>query len=131
MKKRVILTVLVVAGVAGFVWWLAQKRLAAGELVLHGNVDLRQVDLAFNNSERISRVLAQEGDHVHRGQELAELDTSRLVPQVALMAARVAAREQVVRRLHNGNRPEEIAESRANLDSAKADAANARRQNDR
>src|ERR1700683_3475086 len=120
MKKRVIITVLLVAGVAGFIWWLAQSRLAAGELVLHGNVDLRQVDLAFDNSQRISRVLAQEGDHVVRGQVLAELDTSRLVPQVAQMAAQVAAQSQVVQRLHNGNRPEDIAEARANLDSAKA-----------
>jgi HlyD family secretion protein len=131
MKKRVIIIALLVVGVAGFVWWLAQSRLAAGELVLHGNVDLRQVDLAFDNSQRISRVLAQEGDHVVRGQVLAELDTSRLVPQVAQMAAQVAAQEQVVQRLHNGSRPEEIAEARATLDSAKADAANARRQNDR
>jgi HlyD family secretion protein len=127
MKKRVIITVLLVAGVCGFGWWLAQSRRAAGELVLHGNVDLRQVDLAFDNSQRIARVLVQEGDHVHPGQVLAELDTSRLVPQVALMAAQVAAQAQAVQRLHNGNRPEEIAEARANLDSAKADADNAKR----
>ena len=34
-------------------------------LVLYGNVDLRQVDLAFNNSERIAEVLVQEGDEGH------------------------------------------------------------------
>jgi len=41
--------------------------------VLYGNVDIRQVQLAFNNSERISVVLVQKGDHVQRGQVLARL----------------------------------------------------------
>ena len=41
-------------------------------LVLYGNVDLRQVDLAFNNSERIAEVLVQEGMKVSRGQVLAD-----------------------------------------------------------
>jgi HlyD family secretion protein len=36
-----------------------------------------------------------------------------------------------VKRFHNGSRPEEIAQSRANLESAKADAANARQTHER
>jgi HlyD family secretion protein len=84
-------------------------------LALYGNVDLRQVQLAFNNSERISAVLAQEGDHVRRGQVLARLDQSRLEPQVAQATAQVAAQRHVVERLHHGSRPEEIAQARAQV----------------
>jgi HlyD family secretion protein len=98
---------------------------------LHGNVDLRQVALAFNNNERIAAVLVQEGDRVQQGQLLARLDTSRLEPQVAQQAAQVAAQRAVVERLHNGSRPEEIAQARANLESAKADASNAQKQFER
>ena len=94
-------------------------------------MDLRQVALAFNNSERISAVLVQEGDRVHQGQTLARLDTSRLQPLTAQAEAQVAAQRQVVLRLHNGSRPEEIAEARANVASAKADADNVRRQFER
>ena len=94
-------------------------------------MDLRQVLLAFNDSERIVAVLVQEGDRVHRGQVLARLDTSRLEPQVAQADAQVAAQRQVVERLHNGSRPEEIAQAKANVESAKADAANARLEYDR
>jgi membrane fusion protein PltH len=130
MKKRIILGVLIVAA-AAFGWWLSQSRRAAGELVLNGNVDLRQVDLAFDNNQRIAAVLVQEGDHVRKGQVLAELDTSRLIPQVAQMAAMVASQNQVVQRMHNGSRPQEIAEARANVDAAKADANNAQKQYDR
>ena len=47
--------------------------------------------------------------------------------QVAQARAQVAAQRAAVERLHNGSRPEEIAQARANLASAMADAANARR----
>jgi HlyD family secretion protein len=131
--KRTILVVLllVVAGVGGWLWWLSHHETASRELVLHGNVDLRQVQLSFNNSERIAAVLVQEGDRVRQGQTVARLDTSRLGPQVAQAEAEVAAQRQVVTRLRNGSRPEEIAQARANVKSAKADTVNARQQYDR
>ena len=43
----------------------------------------------------------------------------------------MAAQRQVVERLHNGSRPEEIAQARANVAQAAADASNAHVQSDR
>jgi HlyD family secretion protein len=132
--KRVILvlTALVVIGlVAGWAWWLNRRDSGAREIVLYGNVDLRQVQLSFNNSERIAAVLVQEGERVRKGQVMARLDTRRLEPQVAQAEAQTAAQRQVVQRLRSGSRPEEIAQARANVDSAKADAVNARQQYER
>jgi HlyD family secretion protein len=97
-------------------------------LVLYGNVDLRQVDLAFNNSERIAEVLVQEGAKVTRGQVLARLDTSRLKPLAAAAEAAVEAQQAAVDRLHHGSRPQEIAQAQANVASARADQVNARQQ---
>jgi HlyD family secretion protein len=94
-------------------------------LLLYGNVDLRQVELAFNNSERIAEVLVQEGDRVTRGQVLARLDTSRLKAQEATAEATVQGQQAVVRKLHAGSRPEEVAQAQANVVSAKADLINA------
>src|SRR5882724_12274460 len=132
MKRQFwIPALIVIVAVAGLTWWLMQRRGADRELVLYGNIDLRQVQLAFNNSERIAAVLVQEGDHVKQGQLVARLDTSRLEPQVAEAAAQAAAQRQVVLRLRNGSRPEEIAQARANVESAKADTANAHRQYER
>src|SRR6202034_363730 len=108
-------------------WWLTGRHRDRSELALYGNVDLRQVELPFNGSERIAAVLVQEGDRVRQGQLLARLETSRLAPQVA----HAAAQQRVVDRLHHGNRPEEIAQARANVEAAAADAANARAQYDR
>lgn len=133
MRKTIVILLLlvVVGGGAALAWWYAERQHAQTGLVLYGNADLRQVQLAFNNSERIASVLAQEGDRVHKGQVLARLDKSRLVPQVSQAEAQVAAQRQVVEKLHNGSRPEEISQARAQVDSARADVANARRQFDR
>jgi HlyD family secretion protein len=97
-------------------------------LVLYGNVDLRQVNLAFNNSERIAEVLVHEGAKVARGQVLARLDTSRLKPEVATAEALMEAQQAVVEKLHHGSRPQEIAQAQANVASAKADQVNAQQQ---
>jgi HlyD family secretion protein len=131
-KVRIgMLLAVAVALVAAITWWLADGKTRSDSLVLYGNVDLRQADLPFNASERVLEVLAQEGDHVKRGQLLARLDPTRIQPQVAKAEADVASQQQVVNRLHAGNRPEEIAQARANVLSAQADSANARRQYDR
>lgn len=98
------------------------------ELLLYGNVDLRQVALAFNNSERITEMLVQEGDRVKRGQVLARLDITRLAPRLAEARAQSEAQKHVVEQLRNGSRPEEIAQARANLNAARADAEYARSQ---
>jgi HlyD family secretion protein len=130
-RKLVVLIVVVALAAGGFYWWRDYQANESHELVLYGNIDLRQVQLSFNNSDRIAEVLVQEGDHVHKGQVLARLDTSRLEPQLAQATAQAAAQRQVVTRLRNGSRPEEIAQARANVDSAKADLVNAQRQYER
>lgn len=115
---------------AGAWFWLHPRR-QAESLTLFGNVDLRQVELAFNDSDRISAVLVQEGDRLVPGEVVARLDVSRLRPQVAQLEAETAAQQAVVDRFHAGNRPQEIAEAKAALDAAQADAIVARAQADR
>jgi HlyD family secretion protein len=133
MNRRflVIGIVALAVGAAALAWGSRRPDTGPGELVLFGNVDLRLVSLAFYGNERIAEVLVEEGARVEKGQVLARLDTSRLAPQVAKAEAMVAAQAAVVDRLHRGSRPEEIAQARANLDSAKADAVNSRKQYER
>src|SRR5437763_1256577 len=119
--------VILLAVVLGLgVWWLVHRPAAATELTLFGNVDLREVDLAFNNNERIASVLVQEGDRVRKGQALAQLDTNRLAPQLQQAEAQLAAQEANVAKLRRGNRPEDIAQARANVAAAQGAATAAR-----
>ena len=132
-RRRLIiaLALVVLISMGGAAWWLWPKAHAEGALKLYGDIDIRQVDLAFNNSERIAEVLVQEGDVVRRGQVVARLDTSRLLPETAQAQAAADAQGDVVARLRHGSRGEEIGQARANLASARADGANAQRQLDR
>jgi len=61
------------------------------ELVLYGNVDIREVRLAFNGSEHVGEILVEEGDQVKTGQLLARLHTERLQAAWERARADVAA----------------------------------------
>lgn len=130
MKKRLVIAVVVILVILAAVV-LVRRGEHSDQLVLHGNVDLRQVDLPFADSERIAQVLVDEGDAVRAGQVLARLDTGRLLPKVQQAEARVAAQQAALLRLKNGTRPEETAQARAMLASAQAEAANAHSQYER
>src|SRR5882757_6564947 len=131
VRIRILLLVVVLAAIGATAWWISGRYETKDSLVLYGNVDLRQADLPFNASERVTEVLVQEGDHVKVGQVMARLDPTRMQPQVAKAEADVAAEQQVVNRLRAGTRPEEVSQGRANVLSAEADGANARSQYDR
>ena len=129
MKRKIIipLLVIVVLGAAGVFFWQRthHHEAPATALTLYGNVDIRQVQLAFNGSDRIDRMLVREGEAVHQGQLLATLDAARLRDNVALLEAQLAAQQQVVARLKAGNRPEEIRKARADAEAARIEASNA------
>jgi len=142
MRRLVLIgsAIIAVCVAVGLIWWLMQPKAAPQELVLYGNVDLREVDLAFNNNERITAVLVQEGDRVHRGQVLARVDTSRLQPLMAQTAATVTlddvnvanARQQYDRQRILWGSSGGKGVSRQDLDNAKAalDVQTAHRQAD-
>lgn len=124
-----ILLVLLVGGVGA--WWYFHQPPSEEALTLYGNIDFRQASIAFNGNERIAEVLVEEGAIVKKGELLARLDTSRLHPQLTQTEAAVDAQKAVVERLLNGTRKEEIAQAKANLESAKAEAVNAAMQYER
>jgi HlyD family secretion protein len=130
-KQRLIPLVLVALALIAATYLLHKPAVANGEIVLYGNVDLRQVSLAFKDSERIAQVLAQEGERVREGQVLAELDTTTLALRVSQAQAQMEAQEQVLRRLEAGSRPEEINQARAQVQAAQAELQLAQQQFER
>ncbi len=119
-----------------FIAWFIWQRVLSdtsdeGRLVLYGNVDIREVSLAFNSSEHIAEVLVEEGDRVKKGQLLARLHPQHRLADVAVAEARVAAQQAVVDRLLAGSRPEEIRQARARLTAARARLRDEQRRFDR
>ncbi len=124
-KKLVIAAVVILAIGGGVAYWQTRPTAPADQVTIYGNVDIRQVQAAFDDSGRILRLAVQEGDRIHKGQLLAELDPIRFQDAVDRDQASVATQEQVLARLLAGSRPEEIAEARASAAAAQATLANA------
>ncbi len=84
MKKKILLflAAAIVLGASGAAYFDSHRTANVGTLTLYGNVDIRQVQLAFNGSERITKMLVKEGDPVKKGQLLATLDTETLRQKV-------------------------------------------------
>ena len=95
-------------------------------LVLYGNIDIREADLAFNVAGRIDRMLVEEGDRVEPGQLLAELEDETYQAELNAAAARAAAADAVLARLLSGSRPEEVAKARAEVAAIEASLKDAR-----
>lgn len=122
MKKILIALLLIAIAAAGWYWWSYRNTADSGELTLYGNIDIRQVSLAFDGSGRIAELRAEEGDSVKAGQVIGRLDTSTLELQARQAEAQVDAQKQALLKLRNGSRPEEITQAKAQLASAEASA---------
>jgi HlyD family secretion protein len=125
-RKLIVVPLALVALAAGAWWWKDGRVESRGDLVLHGNMDIRHVELAFNANGRISELLVREGDRVATGQPLARLDTTRLKLQLAQAEATADSQRSQVAKLKAGSRPEEIRQAAAQRDAAKAAAVDAR-----
>jgi HlyD family secretion protein len=132
MKKTVLLLILAAVLGAG-AWWFfwGGEEEKSGEILLYGNVEIRDALLAFNEQDRLTSVLVEEGDRVETGQLLAQLKTDRLHSMIAEAEGRVQAQEEAVKRLEAGTRPEEIDQAKAELAAAEARVANAQKTVDR
>lgn len=131
MKRLLPILVIALLAAGGWFWWHQRELAAPGDLQLYGNIDVRQVALAFNDSGRITELSAVEGDAVHAGDVIARLDLRSLELQAKAQAALVEAQRQTLLQLRGGPRPEEISQARAVLASAEASAVAAEAEYDR
>lgn len=124
MNKKVIATVLVIIAlviISFWAWKYNNKNQKDNDLTLYGNVDIRQVSLAFEQSGRIEKLLVQEGDKVKAGQVLAALNTNSLEIQAKQAQAQLKAQQEAIVKQQIGARPEEISQAKAQLASTQAD----------
>ena len=133
-KKTIALAGVALAGalIGGYFWFADRSTGVVWPLVLQGNVEVRQVNLAFKVAGRIRALLVDEGDRVVEGQSLAMLDRVYFVESLAQAKAQRDQAKANLDKLVAGNRPEDIAQSealvaerRATLDNASTELARA------
>jgi HlyD family secretion protein len=123
---RIVIPLAVVAGIGAGLYLLFHRGPEPGDtLRLYGNVDIRQIQLAFHDTGRIERILVHEGAPVKAGALVAQLEPVRFEAAVARAKARVEARKEALARFVAGSRPEEIAAAEARVRGARATLADA------
>ncbi|HUO25369.1 MAG TPA: efflux RND transporter periplasmic adaptor subunit [Candidatus Aquilonibacter sp.] len=83
------------------------------------------IQLGSELSGRLQAVFVEEGDRIHRGELLAELDNADYRAQVESARADVAAKKATLRKVVNGARRQERAEAWSSVNEAKAVMVNA------
>ena len=83
-RKRLILILLVAAAAAaGFYAYRGMGKGTDGRIVVSGNIELTEVNIAFKTPGKLIERTVDEGDAVKKGQEIARLDRDQLVAQRA------------------------------------------------
>ena len=107
-----------------------QERIAKGESTSRaplliagpGRVEPSSEDIKIGSelSGRLKTVNVEEGDSIHRGEVLAELENADYRAQVESARANVVAKEAALRKVINGARHQERAEAWSSVNEAKA-----------
>ncbi|MEM7441709.1 MAG: secretion protein HlyD [Pseudomonadota bacterium] len=128
MKRvAVIIVVLFVLG-GGAAWYFyGREEAQSPDLLLYGNVDIRQVELAFRVTGRLAEMRFEEGDAVQADELVATLDAVPFDESVAYAEANVAVRQAQLANLEAGARPQEVAQGRATVAERQAALDNATR----
>ncbi|PRC90699.1 secretion protein HlyD [Solimicrobium silvestre] len=125
MNKKIVVAIILVTVclVAGFA--LYQTRHQSEELQFSGNVDIRQVNVAFRVGGRLKTLQVDEGAQVKAGDVLGELDDQPYRIALADAQANNAALEAHNMLYKKGYRKEDIQQAKANLNTRLAALLNA------
>lgn len=125
--KLVVVAIAALAIAGGLWWWLQHTDKEDGQLWLYGNVDIREVQMAFRQPGRIAQLQFDEGDAVQAGALMASLDAQPYHDNLALAQAAVWLAEAELQKMQKGLRPQEIEQARAAVNQAMAVATEAER----
>jgi len=94
MKKIIwVVIILVVVGAAGALAYFSLRPEATNKIIVSGNIELTQVDIAFKSSGRLMERKVDEGDTVQKGEVIALLDREQLLHQRENAVATLATAE--------------------------------------
>jgi HlyD family secretion protein len=85
MKRKLILVAIVAAVALGAIaiWSRWPRESESNSVVISGNLELTQVDIAFKIAGRIVELPLEEGDNIKKGQRIARIDQEQIRSQQA------------------------------------------------
>jgi HlyD family secretion protein len=126
-KRVLIIVIIAIAAVTAGTLWMQRTSTDDGLLFLYGNVDIREVQLAFRQPGRIADMEFEEGDAVIKGARMATLDAQPYRDALMAAQAAVSIAQAELRKLRSGLRPQEITQAQEVLNQANALATDAER----
>ncbi len=92
MRRAIIVisSILLLSVICILVFNFFREKKNKNEIVLYGNVDVRQVDIGFRVAGKVAELRFEEGDFVSKGELMALLDTSPYDSQVGEATANLA-----------------------------------------
>lgn len=132
MKRQTIIMLIALAASGGgaYYYWQNQKPLDRA-IVLSGNVDIREVNLAFRVSGRVAEMFVDEGDQIQTGETIARIDAEPFEAALAQAEGSLAAARAREALLKAGSRMEDIARLQAQMNGLSAAVVNAQATFDR
>jgi HlyD family secretion protein len=96
MKKRIPIIIITLAAVAAgvYAWRTGIGRTPDDRILVSGNIELTEVNIAFKTAGRLIERTVDEGDSVKKGQTIARLDRDQLTAQRERQAADLATAEE-------------------------------------
>lgn len=126
-KRAIVIAAVAIAAVGAGWLWMQRAGNDDGLLRLYGNVDIREVNLAFRQPGRVAQMMFDEGDAVTAGTRVATLDAEPYQEALVVAEAEVRVVQAELDKLRRGLRPQEIAQSQEALNQALAVASEAER----
>ena len=126
MKRLLPLVLVILIAAGAFCWFAWRNDEQKDELIISGNIELTEVDIAFKTPGKLEALLIAEGDKVQAGDVIARLDQQQLQRQrqraVAAIKSAQSSLEQTdaAIRFQSENVASSIAQREAELRAAQA-----------
>lgn len=120
MKKIIIPIIIIAVATAVFIFIKSRNGGSDSDISFTGTVEVTEVDLSFKVAGRIKDVLAEEGNAVKAGEDVASLDDADLRLAVASAKANVDLSQAALNELLAGSRRQEIQNAQSAVDKANA-----------
>jgi HlyD family secretion protein len=95
MKKRILILIVILAAAGAAMYaFRGSNKPPDDRLIVSGNIELTEVNIAFKTAGRLIERTVDEGDNVKKGQVIARLDRDQLAAQRERETAAVASSEE-------------------------------------